>query len=106
METREVRLEDGDIHILWDDGHRSTYPHRYLRGQCGCAACVDEMSGRRKVGWEDVREDVQALDWMPVGRYAVRFLWSDLHDSGFYPFERLRKLCRCRECLEGEVQTG
>ena len=106
MEAREVRLEGEGVFVLWDDGHESLYPHRYLRGECGCAGCVDEMTGRRMVGWEDVREDVQALDWMPVGRYAVRFLWSDTHDFGIYPFEVLRKLCRCPRCMEGEVGEG
>jgi DUF971 family protein len=39
---------------------------------------------------------------MQMGRYAVQFLWSDTHDSGIYPFDLLRKLCRCSECLAGE----
>ena len=106
METREVKLDDEEIHILWDDGHSSFYSHRFLRGQCRCAACVEEMTGTRKVGWEDVREDVQALDWIPVGRYAMQFLWNDMHDSGIYSFAMLRELCRCRECLEGGVEKG
>ena len=106
MEPKEVSLGDEEIHILWDDGHNSFYPHRYLRGECRCAACVEEMTGRRVVGWEDVREDVHALDWMRVGRYAVQFLWNDLHDSGIYTFTMLRQLCRCRECSEGEVEKG
>ena len=99
MALREATLEDDGIHILWDDGHASFYPHRYLRGNCCCAMCVEEMTGRRRVAEEDVREDVEALDWMQIGRYAVQFLWSDTHDSGIYPFDLLRKLCRCDECV-------
>ena len=102
MEAKEVRLEESGVHILWDDGHPSYYPHRYLRGQCCCAACVEEMTGQRRVGEEDVREDVYAVDWMQIGRYAVQFLWSDTHDSGIYPFELLRRLCLCPECFVGE----
>ena len=100
MQAKEVTLED-KVYIVWDDGHSSEYPYRYLRGQCCCAACVEEMTGRRVVSEENVREDVQALDWMQIGRYALQFLWSDTHDSGIYPFELLRRLCRCAECYAG-----
>ena len=99
----QVSLGSEHISILWDDGHDSRHPHRYLRGQCCCAACVEEMTGRRRVEEKDVRVDVQALDWMQVGRYAVQFLWSDLHDSGIYPFDLLRKLCRCHQCYASEA---
>ena len=102
MAFNELNLEDDGVHILWDDAHNSYYPHRYLRGHCCCAGCVEEMTGRRRVAEEDVREDVYAVDWMQIGRYAVQFLWSDTHDSGIYPFDLLRKLCRCNECFTGE----
>ena len=101
MQAKEVRLED-KIYVVWDDGHASEYDHRYLRGQCCCAACVEEMTGRRMVAEKDVSVDVQALDWIQVGRYALQFLWSDTHDSGIYPFELLRRLCRCPECYAAE----
>ena len=99
----EVKLKDDGVHILWDDGHASYYPHRYLRGHCCCAGCVQEMTGRRRVGEEEVREDVYAVDWMQMGRYAVQFLWSDEHYTGIYTFELLRKLCACDECKALQV---
>ena len=70
--------------------------HRYLRSQCGCAACVHEMTGQRLITIADIRRDVMALDWMQIGRYAIRFLWSDLHDTGIYPYEVLRALGACK----------
>ena len=99
VQPKSVDLQPDAIHIEWDDGHVSTYPNRYLRGECRCAACVHEMSGRRMVGSVDVPEDVQALDWMTVGRYALQFLWSDAHDTGIYPYDVLRdEICACEEC--------
>ena len=95
---QEVWLTPQGVHIRWDDGHEGFYPHRYLRGQCPCAACVEEMSGRRLLSPEDVPPDVEVLDWMAVGRYALRFLFSDAHDTGIYPFDLLRELCRCPQC--------
>jgi DUF971 family protein len=34
-----------------------------------------------------------------VGRYALGFDFSDGHNTGIYPFEVLRDLCRCPTCL-------
>ena len=90
-------LPDG-IHILWDDGHQGYHEHRYLRSQCGCALCVGETTGQRIVLLGDIPSDTVAMDWMPIGNYAVQFLWSDGHDAGAYPFTLLRDLCQCDQC--------
>lgn len=95
--TVEVTTEA--ITIRWDDGHVSVYPHRYLRGSCRCAGCINEMSGVRVIGYDQVIPNVEALDWMTVGRYALQFLWSDGHDTGIYPYVALREeLCPCDAC--------
>lgn len=92
-----VSLDPDAIRITWSDGHHSLYPHRFLRGNCPCAACVHEMTGRRMVAVKDVPVDVQALDQVTIGRYALQFLWSDAHDTGIYTYLVLRKLCQCDE---------
>ena len=94
-----VRLEEDGVHILWAEGHRSFYPHRYLRSECRCANCVEEMSGRRLVFLENIDPEIRTLDWMQVGNYALAFLYSDAHDTGIYPFDLLRSLCQCTEHL-------
>jgi DUF971 family protein len=33
-----------------------------------------------------------------VGKYAIRFTWSDGHEHGIYSWEFLREWCPCREC--------
>lgn len=103
---KSVKLVPKGIHILWDDGHQSFYGHRYLRSQCGCAMCFNKMTGKRVVPIEDVPSDVQAMDWMPTGNYAVQFLWSDMHDAGAYPLEVLRGLCQCSVCEGFRVLAG
>jgi DUF971 family protein len=84
--------------IRWLDGHVSAYPPRYLRLQCPCAGCVEEMSGRRLLRPADVPEDVYIHAIHYVGRYALHFEFSDGHGTGIYPFELLRALCICGEC--------
>ena len=39
-----------------------------------------------------VPDDVRPLRIEGVGRYALQIAWSDGHDSGIYPFRRLRAL--------------
>ncbi len=92
VEPKRVEVQPDGVHIEWTDGRVSHFPHRYLRGSCRCAACVHEMTGKRVVGPENIPEDVEALDWMTVGRYALQFLWSDAHDTGIYPYTMLRSL--------------
>ena len=94
----EVTLKDDCVEILWDDDHRGYFPHRYLRSWCSCAHCVEEGTGRRIVWYDDIDENVQAVDWLQIGRYALQFLWSDFHETGIYPFYYLRDLCQCDAC--------
>ena len=86
-------IADG-ISITWSDGQICVYPYRYLRLQCGCAACVEEMTGRALLNVTMVPEDIIAVDYIEVGRYAIQFLWTDGHSTGIYPFRMLRRLAR------------
>ena len=87
-----------DLSILWQDGHQSVYPARYLRMRCPCAGCVDEWTGRRVLKSTDVSEDISPSSLEVVGRYALRVHWSDGHSHGIYTFEFLRNLCLCDTC--------
>jgi DUF971 family protein len=78
--------------ILWRDGHRSEYPPRVLRLNCRCAGCIDERTGKPILDPATVPEDIYPLAIHYVGRYALRFDWSDGHGTGIYPFELLREI--------------
>lgn len=67
-------------------------PFRTLRGSCPCAVCVDEITGVRVVGVDDVPPDVQPVQVELVGNYALRVRWSDGHDTGLFTWELLRRL--------------
>ena len=102
---QDVALDDDAIVIMWDDGHRSPFPHRFLRLRCQCASCVDEMSGNPRLDPDKVPQDVRAIDHMPVGNYAVQFLWSDTHYTGLYTFRFLRSICPCMVCNADRSET-
>jgi DUF971 family protein len=95
---RIERQPDGNLTILWSDGHQAVYAPRALRLACGCAGCQDEWSGERTLNPDSVPDDVRAEDIKPVGRYGLQFVWSDGHSTGIYTYERLRGLCRCAGC--------
>ena len=40
----EVALVGEGVSINWSDGQTCLYPYRYLRLQCACAGCVEEMT--------------------------------------------------------------
>lgn len=91
-EPQSLEIAPDGLRIVWKDGVESLLPHRYLRGHCGCAQCVDEMTRVRRVGAADVPSDVTVEDYIEMGRYAVGLLFSDLHETGIYPYKLLREL--------------
>jgi DUF971 family protein len=95
-----VTIEKDFIQVHWNDGHRSPYPHRYLRLRCRCAQCVDEMTGKELIEEDGIDSTVTAIDHFTVGNYALQFLWSDTHHTGIYTFNFLRSICTCIECNE------
>lgn len=87
---KTVEILPQEIHILWEDGHRNVFTHLFLRRSCPCALC--QKAAESPLGPPPVDENVKALDYSPVGRYALQFFWSDGHSSGIYPFAQLREL--------------
>lgn len=88
------------LRITWRDEHVSEFPPRHLRLACPCAGCVDEMTGRPILQPDRVSVTVYPLAIRYVGRYALTFDWSDGHSTGIFPFEYLRRLCPCDECVD------
>ncbi len=78
-----------DIQIRWNSGEEAVYPARFLRGQCPCATCVDEVTGNRIVNESALPILVYPTKIEPVGRYAIQIFWSDGHSTGIYTWERL-----------------
>jgi ATP-binding protein involved in chromosome partitioning len=88
------------LRIRWRDGHTSELEPRQLRLACRCAGCVEEMSDRPLLDPTTVPAAVHPLAIHYVGRYALRFDWSDGHRTGIYPFDLLRRLCPCAQCSQ------
>lgn len=96
FETRhwpvEIRLKQAEkrLEIDFDDGRGFTYPAELLRVESPSAEVQGHgpsqkqvVAGRRHVG-------IMALE--PVGNYAIRIRFDDLHDTGIFSWQYLREL--------------
>ncbi len=86
--------------VVWADRHTSMWEFTHLRALCPCANCD---AGRGRIGRD---ETVGVRSAAEVGRYALRFEWSDGHDTGIYSFEYLRHHCPCEECQHLSKETS
>ena len=106
--TKPVELKkqgQEQFKIKWADGHESAYSFRFLRQSCGCAGCRNELTGERILNPEMVPADLKGLKVDLVGNYALHFSFSDHHETGIYPFNVLRTICPCDECLSSTETT-
>lgn len=85
--------EEGVLEITWPDGSSYKLPFRYLRGRCPCANCVDEFTGRRVVGVDEVPLGIEIVGAQILGNYALKITWNDRHDTGLYTWDNLKDLC-------------
>jgi len=87
-----VHKDDAVLEIIWTEEETSRLPFRLLRQSCRCAACIDEFSGKQILDPASVPEDIQLKDVSLTGNYALKFLWSDDHDTGLYTWTHLNSL--------------
>ena len=78
------------VDISFDDGRSFTLPVEYLRVFSPSAEVRGHGPGQEvlQVGKRDV--NIQAIE--PVGMYAVKFVFTDGHDTGIYSWEYLHDL--------------
>ncbi len=87
----EIRLrKDSRLLVVAFDKIEFSFPFEYLRVHSPSAEVAGHGPGQEtlQVGKENVV--ITAVE--PVGRYAVRLIFDDGHDSGLYAWERLYEL--------------
>jgi DUF971 family protein len=98
----ELKLGQGGtmLTVRFDDGVDHALEAEYLRVMTGSAEDRGHGAGPRPPlpGKRAVR--ITAVN--PVGRYAVRLVFDDGHDTGLYSWDVLRQLGDDRERLWGE----
>jgi DUF971 family protein len=84
-----TRSDPRRISIEWGDGTLSDFTAPTLRSLCPCAACVDELTGVRRLDPATVSPDLTQVEVRLVGNYALAIRFSDGHGTGIYPFAML-----------------
>jgi DUF971 family protein len=81
---REARV----LHIVFDDGATADIPYEKLRVESPSAEVQGHGNKRVVTG----KANVGIVDAKPVGRYAVRIVFDDGHDTGIFSWDYLREL--------------
>lgn len=94
LSPSNIQIVGNEIAIAWSDGQESYYTFERLRAISPSAENQGEVDilGVRHGGGGDPRfTGVRVLRWAIVGNYAIRFEFSDGHNSGLYSYEYLRR---------------
>lgn len=88
----KVHRDQRILEIIWDENDVSRLPFQRIRQNCRCAVCVDEFTGKQLLNPETVPVDLGLMDASLTGNYAMKFRWSDTHDSGLFTWDHLRRI--------------
>ena len=81
--------EERVIEVTWRDQSPRRFPAKQLRCACACATCVDEMTGAQRLDTNHIPDDIGITNVELVGNYAIKFAFSDGHDTGIFTWDRL-----------------
>jgi len=86
------QISDQVIVVKWDDASEKIYFAQKVRSKCPCATCKDKEDKPQTSPFKILKanpNNVVFIGWEYVGRYALRFTFSDNHDTGIYTYEYL-----------------
>jgi Mrp family chromosome partitioning ATPase/DUF971 family protein len=89
-ELKDAGFRDGEVVLVFNDGRELSAKAFDLRANCPCALCVSEITGQRMVDIKKIPNDINPVEILPLGNYAVGITWSDGHASGIYPYSMFR----------------
>ncbi len=88
----EIRLKRAEkaLEVDFDDGARFRFPAEFLRVESPSAEVQGHGPSQKQV--VAGRAHVGILELEPVGNYAIRIKFDDLHDTGIYSWAYLYEL--------------
>ena len=85
-----LRKDRKTLTVVFDDGARFDLPAEYLRVRSPSAEVRGHSPAERKT--VAGKKNVAILEVNPVGNYAVRLVFDDLHSTGIYSWDYLFEL--------------
>lgn len=88
----EIRFRKAEktLDVTFDDGTNYSYPAELLRVESPSAEVQGHGPGQKTI--VAGRRHVSILEIEPVGHYAIRLVFDDLHDTGIYSWSYLLEL--------------
>ena len=93
----ELRLgkDRKSLSVTFDNGESCDLPAEYLRVKSPSAEVQGHSPDERKT--VPGKRNVMILEVIPIGNYAVRLVFDDLHSTGIFSWDYLLELGRNRE---------
>ena len=88
----ELRLKQAErvLEIDFEDGRSFRLPAEYLRVESPSAEVQGHAPDQKRIVAGRARVGILRVE--PVGHYAVRIVFDDLHDTGIYSWRYLHEL--------------
>lgn len=88
----EIRLKKAEkrLEVEFEDGKSFSFPAEFLRVESPSAEVKGHGPGQKKI--VPGRRHVGILEIEPVGNYAIRITFDDLHSTGIYSWSYLYEL--------------
>jgi phosphoribosylformimino-5-aminoimidazole carboxamide ribotide isomerase len=92
MKPKKIRLNRAEktLQLLFDE-HEYTLPAEYLRVHSPSAEVRGHGAGEGVLVSGKIRVGIESVE--AAGRYALKIIFDDGHDSGIYTWHYLRELC-------------
>jgi DUF971 family protein len=81
----KLRRDRAGLSITFDTGERFELPAEYLRVKSPSAEVQGHSADERKT--VPGKRNVLVLEIQPVGNYAVRLVFDDMHSTGIYSWD-------------------
>ena len=88
----QLSKADSVLRVEFDDGARFSLPAEYLRVESPSAEVQGHGPHQKQI--VGGKREVAIIGIEPVGHYAVRLVFDDLHDTGIYSWDYLHELGR------------
>lgn len=95
----KLRKAEKALEVSFDNGRRFVLPAEYLRVESPSAEVQGHGPSQKKVVAGRAHVGIMRLE--PVGNYAVRIIFDDLHDTGIFSWRYLYELGERQEELWG-----
>ncbi len=94
---REIRLKQAEksLEVDFDDGCSFSFPAELLRVESPSAEVQGHSPADKKI--VAGRRHVGILEIEPVGNYAIRIVFDDLHDTGIFSWQYLYRMGQTKD---------